>query len=73
MHPSIRDPTPVVWIAQDELNIAIDEVRQTQVSGLNILMSTRGARFNEKINIEIDGPPPDYVGTIENENVRARF
>ena len=71
MQPSIRDPKPIVWIAQDKLGIAEDEVRRIRASGLNILVSTKGARFNEKINIEINGSPPDHIGIAENENVRT--
>ncbi|CAF1140991.1 unnamed protein product [Rotaria sp. Silwood1] len=65
MHPVMRDPKPIIWIPQDNLGIAADEVQQTRASGLDISMSTDGARFNEKKNIEIDGAPPDYVRTAE--------
>ncbi|CAF0778429.1 unnamed protein product [Didymodactylos carnosus] len=61
LHPVMRDPKPIIWIAQDNLGIAVNEVRRTRASGLDILMSTEGARFNEKKNIEVDSPPPDYV------------
>jgi hypothetical protein len=73
MHPVMRDPKPIVWIAQDNLGIAAYEVQRTFASGLNILMSTEGARFNRKTNIEIDSPPPDYLGTIEKNNVQTCF
>jgi hypothetical protein len=73
MHSAIRDPEPIVWIAQDNLGIAADEVRRTRASGLNILMSTDGARFNEKMNIEIDSSPPDHVKTTEKNNNQTRF
>ena len=35
------------------------KVQRTRASGLDITMSTKGARFNAEKNIEIDGPPPD--------------
>jgi hypothetical protein len=73
MHPAVRDPKPIIWIPQDNLGIAASEVQRTRASGLNILLSTKGARFNEKINIEIDEPPPDHVETREKGNVRVRF
>jgi calcium permeable stress-gated cation channel len=72
MHPAMRDPKPIVWIAQDSLGIATDEVQRTRASGLDISMSTEGARFNEKTNIKIDGPPPDHVETTESNNIRTR-
>jgi hypothetical protein len=73
MHPVMRDPKPIVWIPQDNLGIAADEVQRTIASDLNILMSTEGARFNQKANIEINSPPPDYLGTIEKNNVQTSF
>jgi hypothetical protein len=73
MHPAMRDPKPIVWIPEDNLGIAADEVRRTQALGLDISMSTEGARFNEKMNIEIHGLPPDYVGTTEENNARSVF
>ncbi|CAF1222571.1 unnamed protein product [Adineta steineri] len=75
MHPVLRDPKPIVWIAEDKLGIAAEEVRRTRASGLNILMSTKGARFNKKMKIEIDSMPPDHVKTLENNNGidRTRF
>jgi hypothetical protein len=73
MHPVMRDPKPIVWIAQDNLGIAAAEVQQTLASGLNILMSTEGARFNEKTNIEIDSPPPDHLETRVENNIENDF
>lgn len=63
LHPAVKDPSPIIWIPEDRLGMAIDEVRRTSLSGWNLIMSTRGARFNEKNQIEVDGPSPDY--TIE--------
>ncbi|CAF1034082.1 unnamed protein product [Didymodactylos carnosus] len=48
LHPTMRDPKPTIWIAQDNFGIAVDEVRRTRASGLDILMWTEGARFSEK-------------------------
>jgi hypothetical protein len=69
LHPAMRDPKPIVWIPRDPLGIATNEVERTVASGLNILMSTDGARYNEKMNIEIDGPPPAQIETTEVDNV----
>jgi len=73
MHPAIRDPKPIVWIPRDNLGIAADEVQRTSASGLNIRMSTEGARFNEKMKIEIDNSPPDHLETIETNNAETLF
>jgi hypothetical protein len=61
VHPAIKDPNPIIWIPKDSLGIAESELQRTRASGLNILMSTEGAKFNEKINIQIDGSPPDHL------------
>ena len=73
LHPALRDAKPVVWIAQDRLGIAADEVQRTRASGLDVAMSATGAHFNEKNKIEVDGSPPDYVEQIEDGEVRSRF
>lgn len=65
MHPVMREPKPIVWIARDDLGIADDEVQRTRASELDILMSTEGAQFNEKGKIEINGSPPDHPNTAE--------
>jgi hypothetical protein len=70
MHPAIRDPKPIIWIPRDYLGIAENELQRTRTSGLNILMSIEGAKFNEKINIEIDRSPPDH---LETNNIQTRF
>jgi hypothetical protein len=61
VHPAIKDPNPIIWIPKDSLGIAESELQRTRASGLNVLMSTEGAKFNEKINIQIDGSPPDHL------------
>jgi hypothetical protein len=73
MHPAMRDPKPIIWIPQDNLGIAAHEVQRTVASQLNIRMSTEGARFNEKMKIEIDSPPPDYMETAEEDTVQTQF
>ncbi|CAF1044398.1 unnamed protein product [Adineta steineri] len=73
LHPALRDPKPIIWIPCDNLGIAVDEVQKTEASGMNILMSTEGARFNDKINIEINGAPPDHMPFTETNQVRTRF
>lgn len=61
MHPAIRDLNPIIWIAEDELGIAAEELQRSQMSELNIMMSTRGAYFNEKMRIKIEESPPDQL------------
>ncbi|CAF1029849.1 unnamed protein product [Adineta steineri] len=73
LHPALRDPKPIIWIPRDNLGIAVDEVQKTEASGMNILMSTEGARFNDKVNIEIHGAPPDHMPFTETNQVRTRF
>ncbi|CAF1044378.1 unnamed protein product [Adineta steineri] len=73
LHPALRDPKPIIWIPRDNLGIAVDEVQKTEASGMNILMSTEGARFNDKVNIEINGAPPDHMPFTETNQVRTRF
>ena len=73
IHPVLRDPKPVIWIPQDNLGIAKDELQQIQISGLNIFMSTEGARFNDKIEIEIDGAPPEHQQTTEIDVIQTHF
>ncbi|CAF3011958.1 unnamed protein product [Rotaria sp. Silwood2] len=73
MHPAIRDPKPIIWIAHDKLGIAANEVQRTRASELDISMSTEGAWFDEMNNIQIDGLPPDYVEMIEKTTVQCRF
>jgi hypothetical protein len=73
MHPAIRHPTPVIWIPQDYLGIAVNELQRTRFSDLNLLMSIEGAKFNEKTNIEIDRSPPDHLETTELNNIRTLF
>ena len=73
LHPALRDSPPIVWIPQDHLGIAANEIRRTQASGLNISMSMEGARFNDEQKLKIDGPPPDYEQLEEEDLVRTRF
>ena len=69
MHPSLRDSKPIIWIARDSFGIAADEVQRTQASSLNVLMSIDGARFNEKMNIEISSPPRDHTKASDRNNI----
>lgn len=73
MHPALRDPTPIVWIPKDKLDIADDEVQRTAASGLNLQISTSGAQFNEKFKIKIDCPPPDQVDVADRDDYITRF
>ena len=65
MHPIIRCPKPIVWLALDNLGIATTFIQQVEASEMNIQMSTDGARFDEKINIKVNRAPPDHVNMIE--------
>ena len=69
LHPALRDAKPIIWIAQDRLGIAADEIQRTQASGLDIVMSAAGARFNDKNNIVVDGSPPEDLKTIQDCDV----
>ena len=73
LHPVLRDTKPIIWIAQDRLGIAADEIQRTQASGLDIVISAAGARFNEKNKIEIDASPPEHLKTIEDSDVWANL
>ncbi|CAF1438391.1 unnamed protein product [Adineta steineri] len=73
MNPILRDPKPIIWIPQDSLGIAMNECQRTAQSYPNISMSTKGARFNEKMKIKIDSPPPDYFKTQEEDMIHTRF
>lgn len=73
LHPAIRDPRPIIWLPQDRLNIAEDEVRRTSLSGLNLSVSIQGARFNEKNKIEVDSPAPDAEHCLNEDSIQTRF
>ena len=72
-HPAIRDPTPIIWIPHDHLGIAQDEVQQTASSALNLVMSTEGALFNEKLKIKINSVPPDHPSKLNDAPIESRF
>ncbi|UJR11199.1 hypothetical protein I4U23_015380 [Adineta vaga] len=73
MNPALREPKPIVWIPQDSLGIAMAEIQQTQAAYPHVRMSMNGARFNEKMNIEINSSPPDYFKTQDGETIHTRF
>ena len=73
LHPAIRDPTPVIWIPHDYLGIAQDEVQQTASSALNLVVSTEGALFNEKLKIKISSVPPDHPSKLNDTPIESRF
>ena len=69
IHPAMQNFKPIIWIAQDNLGISAEEIQQATASGLNIVMSSEGARFDEKLNIEVSGPPPDHMDPTERNGV----
>ena len=73
LHPALRDTKPIVWIAQDRLGIAADEIQRTRASGLDIVMSAAAAQFNDENKIEVTGSPPDYAQEIEDDVMPTRF
>ncbi|CAF1112329.1 unnamed protein product [Adineta ricciae] len=73
IHPALRDPTPIVWIPEDNIGIAMDEIQRTKVSHPNVFMSTKGATFNEKTKIVVNSHPPDYFKAQGEDIIQARF
>jgi len=60
-HAALRSRPPILWIPEDELGIAKDEIRRTKIEcGKEIAITCRGARLTEKGKIVYEGNPPDY-------------
>lgn len=59
-HEALRRRTPIIWLPEDALGIAADEVRNMPA---NVPASTRGAILNERGVAEYGYgcDPPDYV------------
>jgi len=60
-HVALRSRPPILWIPEDELGIAKDEIRRTKIEcGKEIAISCRGAKLTEKGKVVYEGNPPDY-------------
>jgi hypothetical protein len=71
LHPAMRNLKPIIWIPQDSLGIAADEIQETETSRLNLCISFKGAHFNDNVDIEIDGPPPEHVEAMETNSLNS--
>ena len=61
-HEALRARPPILWIPEDELGVARDEIYHTQLeTHEGIGMTCEGARLNEKFKIVWYGNPPDYI------------
>ena len=61
-HEALRARPPILWVPEDELGIAEDEIRHTKLeSGGEIEMSCKGAKLDNKGKIVWLQNPPDYV------------
>lgn len=61
LHPSVTDPEPTFWIAQDRLGLL-----KTLIAKSNgLLVSDENTEFTEKGKPEYTGPPPDYEEAIK--------
>jgi calcium permeable stress-gated cation channel len=61
-HEALRARPPILWIPDDELGIARDEIYHTHLEcGDEIAMSCEGATMDSKGKIVWSGNPPDYV------------
>jgi calcium permeable stress-gated cation channel len=63
-HEALRARPPILWIPDDELGIARDEIYHTNLEcGDEIAMSCEGATLDGKGKIVWLGNPPDYTPT----------
>jgi calcium permeable stress-gated cation channel len=61
-HSALRARPPIVWIPEDELGIARDEIEHTKMEyGDEIEISCDGATLDSQGKIQWFGNPPDYV------------
>ena len=61
-HEALRARPPIIWIPDDELGIAKDEIYRTKAEcGDKIVMSCEGAILDDKGKIQWLKNPPDYV------------
>ncbi|KAK9448960.1 uncharacterized protein V1518DRAFT_416805 [Limtongia smithiae] len=60
-HASLRSKAPIVWIPEDELGVAQDEIARTAARfGDTIAMSSAGASLDLHANVTFVSRPPDY-------------
>lgn len=61
-HEALRARPPVLWLPEDELGIARDEIHHTKLEcGEEIQITCEGATLDSKGNIIWQQNPPDYV------------
>jgi calcium permeable stress-gated cation channel len=61
-HKALRERPPILWIPEDELGIAEDEIRRTKLeSGGEIEMTCKGAKLDNRGKTVWLQNPPDYV------------
>ena len=58
-HPSTYEPQRTIWMAQDELGVALQEAKALHADGIDVSMEH--AVMNEKGKVAIDGRPPNGV------------
>lgn len=59
MHPVLRETRPSVWIPTDDSGVSDDEIRRTRLLNEDIVISNRGAYFDQRLKVQVDKPPPD--------------
>ncbi|SCO54602.1 related to PHM7-similarity to A.thaliana hyp1 protein [Fusarium fujikuroi] len=59
-HGALRRREPIVWIPQDDLGIAEDEIRQTREFSSNIQIESFGAALDAMANVTYSRNPPDF-------------
>jgi len=59
-HEALRAKKPIIWIPQDDLGIAADEIDSIEEKYPNILISSDGATLNSRGKVIFVGRPPDY-------------
>lgn len=57
-NPSVTSPTPVIWIARDEMGISEREIRDTRKAVPGLIITDEQAHYNEKGKVE-------WVGVAE--------
>lgn len=61
-HEALRSRPPILWIPNDELGIAQDEIDHTKREcGEEVAITSDGATMDSKGKIVWEGKPPDYV------------
>ena len=61
-HEALRARPPILWLPDDELGIARDEIRHTKLEcGKEIEITCKGATLDNKGKIVCSQNPPDYV------------